>query len=269
MASISLVSVNIERSKHLDLVRDFLASRNPDIVCMQELCERDVAALESMLGMVCVYAPSGLHPADPPEQGGVLVGVGIFSRLPIVNHSIEYYSGSETHARRDEIHTNFDDHALITCDIEKEGITFSILTTHFTWTPRGAPDDNQRRDMKTLLEMLATKDEFVLCGDFNAPRMLEEKPGEIFATIAQAYKDNIPAQYLTSLDPARHRAPLAQQADKMVDGLFTTPGYHTSDVELHASVSDHCAITATIAIGKENPSHRSSTRKYLCKSQHD
>jgi hypothetical protein len=34
---------------------------------------------------------------------------------------------------------------------------------------------------------------------------------------------------------------------KMVDGLFSTPGYLVSDVELHSGVSDHMAITANVA----------------------
>jgi endonuclease/exonuclease/phosphatase family metal-dependent hydrolase len=247
MPSISLVSVNIERSKHLELVRSFFAAHPADVICMQELCERDVATLESALGMRCVYAPSGLHPADPPEEGGVLVGVGIFSRLPIAASTVDYYAGSETLAREERIHAVFTDHGLVICDIENDGATFRIMTTHFTWTPKGAVSDDQRRDLAAMLAMLESKGEFILCGDFNAPRVLGDVPGEIFAKIAERYKDNIPTYYETSLDPARHRAPLVEQADKMVDGLFSTPAYAVSDVILHNGVSDHCAITATVS----------------------
>jgi endonuclease/exonuclease/phosphatase family metal-dependent hydrolase len=246
MTSLSLISVNVERSKHLDRVRDFVAAHPADVICMQELCERDVAHLESLLNMKCVYAPSGLHPADVPEEGGILVGVGIFSRLPVLTTQVAYYSGSEVLARRDDIHPVFTDHALITCDVEKDRAMFRIITTHFTWTPKGAANENQRRDLIAVLDMLRVAGEFVLCGDFNAPRVLDGIPGEIFSQIAENYKDNIPPQYLTSLDPARHRAPLIEQADKMVDGIFSTPIYTVSDVTLHTGVSDHCAITATI-----------------------
>ncbi len=39
-------------------------------------------------------------------------------------------------------------------------------------------------------------------------------------------------------------------ADKMVDGLFTTPAYRASDVRLQFGVSDHVAIVATIEKGR-------------------
>ena len=246
MASLSLISVNIERSKHLDRVRDFLAAHPADVICLQELCERDIAYFESIIGAPCVYAASGIHPADAPEEGGVLVGLGIFSRVPTLDKRVAYYSGSEVSARRDDIHAIFDDHALITCDIEKDRTMFRIMTTHFTWSPRGDANEDQRRDLIAMCDMLRIAGEFVLCGDFNAPRILGGVPGEIFTQIAESYKDNIPPQYLTSLDPAFHRAPLADQADKMVDGLFSTPSYTVTDVVLHNGVSDHCAITATI-----------------------
>jgi endonuclease/exonuclease/phosphatase family metal-dependent hydrolase len=247
MTSLSLISINIERSKHLDRARDFIAAHPADVVCLQELCERDVAYFESALDMECVYAPSGLHPADLPEEGGVLVGMGIFSRLPTLDKRVAYYAGSEALARRDDIHNIFTDHALITCDVEKDRTMFRIITTHFTWTPKGAANDNQRHDLVALFDMLRVAGEFVLCGDFNAPRILDGAPGEIFTQIAESYKDNIPPQYLTSLDPAHHRAPTVEQADKMVDGLFSTPSYIVSDVVLHNGISDHCAITATVS----------------------
>ena len=89
----------------------------------------------------------------------------------------------------------------------------------------------------------------MLCGDFNAPRMYEGKPGEIFAMLAAKFKDNIPAIYETSIDVSLHRngkTNAQELSDKMVDGLFTTPAYEASDVVLHPDISDHYAISATI-----------------------
>jgi endonuclease/exonuclease/phosphatase family metal-dependent hydrolase len=128
---------------------------------------------------------------------------------------------------------------MLSCEIEKEGETFRVATTHFTWTPDGSADDYQRADVKKLLAILGGMGEFVLTGDFNAPR-----GGEIFGTLAEKYKDNVPSHYTTSIDGALHRAgPL----ELMVDGIFSTPGYAVSDVELVAGVSDHKAIVATVS----------------------
>ncbi len=86
--------------------------------------------------------------------------------------------------------------------------------------------------------LLDAEEGFVLCGDFNAPR-----GGEIFSELAARYRDNIPAQYTTSIDASLHRAGDLQL---MVDGIFTTPEYQASSVLLHSGVSDHYAVTADI-----------------------
>lgn len=249
MSSLSLVSVNIERSKHLQRVKPFLESARADVVCMQELMEYDVPFFEELLGTECHFAPETRHPA---EGRPCIMGNGIFSQLPVAAYAERYYHGS-----REEMHdfdfTNTDTKEKTEArvasfiDVEKDGTPFRIITTHFTWTPRGGADDYQRRDVKLLLDILAQAGEFVLTGDFNAPRMHEGKPGEIFAAIAAAYKDNIPSNYETSIDPQYHRAPFDEIKDKMVDGLFTTPSYVASDVALHNGVSDHCGVTATIS----------------------
>ena len=250
MASISFVSVNIEGAKHLDLVETFLKAQAPEVVCIQELFERDIERISASLGNAHAKFLPMMRRDD--QRGDMnLRGVGIFTSLPITASSLEYYRGDPA-ALRDYDETNLDtkyhtqNMGVLFCEVKKDDVIFKIGTTHFTWTPKGGADDFQRKDIKSLLGVLASSGEFVLAGDFNAPRIHEGEPGEIFSQLAAAYKDNIPAQYTTSLDPARHRAPLDEQADKMVDGLFTTPAYTASDVALQAGVSDHCAITATI-----------------------
>ncbi|HUO56044.1 MAG TPA: endonuclease/exonuclease/phosphatase family protein [Candidatus Paceibacterota bacterium] len=242
MSKLSLVCVNIERSKHLDTVTPFLLERNPDVVCMQELCERDIPHFEQELGMRCIYAPLGRHSDEPSDpQNSVMIGESVFTRLPVVQRMIDYYSGSEEGARTTPMHQHMWNLPLITVDVEKEGDIFRIMTIHFTWTEKGVSDERQLRDLDSLFKILETRGEYVISGDFNAPR-----GRETFSRIAAKYTDNIPAHYQTSLDPKYHRAPLEDQADKMVDGIFSTPGYTVSNVELHNGISDHCAITAII-----------------------
>jgi len=54
---LKLVSLNIEGSKHLDLVLSFLEREAPDVVCVQELFESDAPLFESRLGMEHAFAP--------------------------------------------------------------------------------------------------------------------------------------------------------------------------------------------------------------------
>lgn len=244
---IRLVSLNIERSKHLGLVIPFLQQQNADVVCLQELMEYDIPKFESALEMQYRFAAGKLHAAE--GNPGIL-GEGIFSRLKIVHSKALYYHGSADHIPESDmtdVHTKHttESTSVIFCDVESGDTTFRIATTHFTWTLDGRPNDYQREDLKKMIEILDGLGEFVLCGDFNAPR-----GGEIFSMIAKKYKDNIPLTYKTSIDVNLHRAgKIASEKmdEKMVDGLFSTPQYVVSDVELHSGVSDHLAVVATIA----------------------
>ena len=246
MADVSLVSVNIERSKHLDVVERFLAARQPDVVCLQELMEGDVERLaKAASASATFFVPMGLR----PQESNIVLGIGILSRHPVRVRDARYYHGDPAALpdsfTGDASTNNAFNRVLAVADIEKDGATFRIATTHFTWSQGGAATDEQRRDMTALLGILDTLGEFILCGDFNAPR-----GGEIFALLASKYKDNIPPQYKTSLDLTLHRAGKThadELSTKMVDGLFSTPGYAISDIELIPGVSDHCAIVATIA----------------------
>jgi endonuclease/exonuclease/phosphatase family metal-dependent hydrolase len=243
--SLRLVSVNIERSKHLDLVCSFLENENADVVCVQELCERDIPTIRRAAGEHVIFTPFAVHPADTSDTSDPVVGVGIFSRHPFVHTEIVYYRGSEDAARTESPRETFTNHALVVADIRSDEATTRIVTTHFTWTPDGSASQLQRVNAAAMFERLAGMGEFVLCGDFNAPR-----GGEIWAMITDHFKDNVPAKYATSIDASLHRAGRTRPqelVDKMVDGLFSTPGYQVSDVELHTGVSDHCAITATIS----------------------
>ena len=242
MSALRLVSVNIERSKHLDLVVPFLKAQQADVVCLQECMERDIPLLKSVAGEHVLYTPLCVIVDRPNEPDGVY-GQAIFSKSPFVSTLEEYYAGEY-----DPIPSHGNDkaesilrvaRALSAVEIEKGGATYRIATTHFTWSAEGAPSETQREDLQKLLEILRPFPDLILTGDFNTPRGTE-----IFDAIAAKYRDNIPAKYTTSIYGPFHRAgPLPY----MVDGLFSTLAYEVTDVELHSGVSDHCAITASIS----------------------
>jgi len=252
MAALSLISLNIERSKNLSLVLPFLASRGPEVACIQELMEPDIPRLAEALGATWhAYVPMTRYLREGEEAKQ---GIGIFSRLPIRESRTRYYRGDAAALAQFDMTTALSkwstEHGiLLAADVEKEGSVFRIITTHFTWTPDGQPDDLQRKDLSAMLPFLDEEKEFALCGDFNAPR-----GGEIFSALASRYADTIPPHYKTSLDLERHRAGKTKPeelADKMVDGLFTTPSYSASGVELVSGVSDHCAVVASLEIEPE------------------
>ena len=243
--AIKLVSVNIEQAKHLDSVRAFLEKEKPDIACLQEVYEEDLEELGKALGMKTLFGQMNLMGRVTQTEPPFLpYGIGMFSLLPMENARRSYYRGSREAAEEHVFNGSSQDscHLLLYASIKKGESVFLICSTHFTWAPNGEANEYQRDDLQSLLGILKTIPEIVLCGDFNAPR-----GKEIFDTLAKYYKDNIPLQYMTSIDMALHRdANNMQGKPLMVDGLFTTPSYQCSNVRLQDGISDHMAIVAEI-----------------------
>jgi endonuclease/exonuclease/phosphatase family metal-dependent hydrolase len=235
--SLKLIQLNIEGNKHLDLVLPFLQEENPDVICLQELCDGDISRFETVLGGSCHYTPMSRGTDD------LIRGIGIISRVPIIQLFTERYGGSNEalpNFNETDVQTIHDSQrlSLIICAVEKEGQTFRIGTTHLSVTEKGQTTDFQREDMTVLLRMLEKQVDLVFAGDFNAPR-----GGEIFSMLSEHYTDNVPAHYISSIDGTLHRAgPLPF----MVDGIFSTPEYRVSDVSMRGGVSDHCALIATV-----------------------
>lgn len=245
-----LISINIERSKHLDKVLPFLKEQNADVVCVQELCEHDVPLFEAIFpGGSHIFVASGEQFAEDKWR---VEGEGIFSRIQF-SSDVKHYSHPDIGIPRWNTNdpSTFTDckRAVIFANITVDATAFSVGGTHFTWSPGGQATDIQRADMQKLLSILEEKGEFVLCGDLNAPRILDGKPGEIYSMIAEKYKDNIPEKYVTSLDVNLHRAGKDRPDEinnKMVDYIFSTPAYRVSDVRLQFGVSDHAAVIAEV-----------------------
>ena len=241
--SLTLIQLNIEGSRHLARVLPFFKEEKPDIVCIQELQEKDIPPIKNALGKTVFhyFIPMLHHVVEGKKE---FEGIGIFSQLPFKKRFAHYYTDpqgleNERNDTTTETKRKTQAYVLVGCDIENEGASFRILTTHFTWTPNGQPDDYQRIDLQAMLALLEPLGDFVLTGDFNAPR-----GGEIFTRLAERFTDTVPPHYTSSIDGTLHRAgPLPY----MVDGIFSTPTYSVSNVEMRCGVSDHCALVARIA----------------------
>lgn len=238
--SLKLVSLNIEKRRNLDRVIPFLKGERPDVLCIQELCEPDVELFKAELRMEGAFAPMAqcAVPEENPEP--LPWGLGLFSANLLRNTAQVHYYGVPCTLlpRRSQYDTARINRLLLYATIGKEEGAFTVGTTHFTRTPDGNVDEEQRRDLAAFLKILEGIPEIIFCGDFNAPR-----GGEIFTRIARVYRDCIPPRYTTSLDPRLHRA---GALPFMVDGLFSTPRYGTRNTRLACGVSDHCAVVSRI-----------------------
>ncbi|MBI5004977.1 MAG: endonuclease/exonuclease/phosphatase family protein [Candidatus Lloydbacteria bacterium] len=235
---ISLISLNVEHSKHLDAIKAFLERETPDVFCAQEILDCDIPFFEKIAGPLVCFAPMLMLSREPKP---VFWGVAIFSQLPVRAYEATYYHGDKNHIRMyDKKNPSAASRVFLCADIEKDASIFRIGTTHFTWTSDGQADDAQRRDLNALFRALDTAGGIALTGDFNAPR-----GWEIFSALSERFKDNIPPRYDTSIEGSPHR----NSIKRMVDGLFTTPAYEARDVDMVSGVSDHYAIRALIRKG--------------------
>lgn len=234
-----LISLNVERSKHLDRFIPFLKAQTPDIVCLQELTADDIPRIQSATGLAhCHYVPMAVHPLDRKT-----FGAGILARKPFWKTDGVMYAGTG------EGTLLFDrsspESRLETCryvvamvDLTVAGHLLTVGTTHFPWTPDGHSRPFQTEAVQAMTAALRDAP-IILTGDFNAPR-----GGAVFAEMARVWRDCVPPDVTTSLDPELHRAgPL----DLMVDGIFASHHFRVDDVRLHTGVSDHQALSADVS----------------------
>jgi endonuclease/exonuclease/phosphatase family metal-dependent hydrolase len=137
---------------------------------------------------------------------------------------------------------------LLSAKILCNGKTFSVATTHFTWTPDGIPNHYQEEDARALLDLLSKMPgDVALCGDFNMPRHVNA----LYNLFTARYSDVIPQSYFSSIDLSLHRsrnnpAAVADLCHYMVDYLFLSNGYLAENVHFQSGVSDHYALIADL-----------------------
>lgn len=241
---IKLISLNIERSKHLDRNIPFFQSEQPDVLCLQEAFEADLDQIARETGLSHVFwLKETRH--NEPKNGTVesgYSGSAILSRSPFLVTGSQYYFMPEGGIRLEFI-DGLDRRAtnaqgIIWAEIRKEGEVFFIANTHFTWTPDGEPNEDQCADFRLVELILREFPSHVLVGDLNAPRGngMWEKFQALYAA------DNIPTEIQSTIDPELHK----KQLQYVVDALFTSADYVARNVRIVPGVSDHQAIVAEI-----------------------
>lgn len=240
--ALRLASLNIENDRHFGRFLPFFGEWKPDVLALQEVRQTHLPRIAEALDM----PHHAFAPLIRGNKGGddYLFGEAMFSRTPLANvRAPQYAGGADGTMLHDKTSTATmaatSSFRLLVADVTHGSQTYTVATTHFPWTPDGQADAVQRDACGGLLALASTLGGVVLTGDFNAPR-----GREIFTRLAAALTDNIPARYATSIDGNLHRAGALPY---MVDGLFTTPDYAVSGVELHAGLSDHMGVTGLVA----------------------
>jgi endonuclease/exonuclease/phosphatase family metal-dependent hydrolase len=233
---IKLLTLNIENDRHLDRVEAAIAEHLPDVVCLQEVLEANCARLASTGGYDVKFSLGGrqLKPTGHERNWGVAV----LSRIPVIRHIESVYAADH----RIRVLREPDDtrRVVLVTELEHQGQPYRIATTHFTWTPDGHINELQKADFARLEPVLAGYPDYVLCGDFNAPR-----GREMFAKFVDelGLVDHLPAAVTSTIDGRFHRAgPL----ELVVDTIFSTPEYRATDIRVLDGISDHKGILAVV-----------------------
>jgi endonuclease/exonuclease/phosphatase family metal-dependent hydrolase len=247
---IKLITLNVEGSRHWPQILPFLERERPDVLCLQELFERDLAMLKKLFNYEAVFLP--MYRDRYQEEVVETLGIALLVKNQFRNtHSDYYHKGIaeiQTHDRtsvESKMKTTY--YGLVWGDVEINGKGFTIAATHFTWTPDGTPNEYQDKDAGSLFKILETIPSVVLCGDFNVPR----GNNRIYHRLVERYKDNIPSAFATTMDVERHKVrsnPVEREKLKrfVVDFIFSTPEYQVTNVRQQFGVSDHTAIIAEV-----------------------
>lgn len=241
-----LITINIERDKHLSRVLPFITKEQPDVICVQEMFEPHLTLFEAE-GYTCSFLPVTMHPLDGIST---VEGIAICSKTTTAQFkSFLYHPASETLQTFDVRRiSETNRRGVVLASIVNDDNEYIIGNTHFTWTPQGeTPNEAQQEHLPKLLDVLSTEEAHILCGDFNIPR--NQSP--LYDTLIKTYTDNIPLKYTSSLDRNLHRLGNVPELNKlfesfMVDYVFSKPPYVVTDVRLEFGISDHAAVVATV-----------------------
>jgi endonuclease/exonuclease/phosphatase family metal-dependent hydrolase len=236
MHGITVISLNIERDCHLPKVLKFLSEQDADVILLQEVFKRDLIKFEDHLLMSSNFTGiCHLHCIN----GAPEMGIATFSKIPITSNSIKYYRGAaENLPYIDKNEPEKMARALMITEVDTGMEQYCFVNTHFTWSANGVPSELQFSDYRAMVQILDPISEYVLCGDFNAPRGTA-----IFDLLAAKYTDNIPNEIKTTLDRDLHKV---GHRDLVVDGVFTTSKYRAHNVKVISGVSDHCALSFSV-----------------------
>src|SRR3990167_2102131 len=233
---LKIISLNIEMDRHIDRIVYFFKVEQPDVVLLQEVLDKDRSTFEQALEMKGFYIAQNILRSN---QGESSIGLLTLSKVPILQHDTVFYKGNNTHLLRVNISESKKiARAFLVTEVTKDRQHYCLVNIHFTWSHNAEPTEEQHKDLDALLPLLFKIPEFILCGDFNAPRGTA-----IFDKLASRYKDNIPNNVTTTIDKQWHRG---GDLNIVVDGVFSTEKYQVEGVRVVDNVSDHCAVVALV-----------------------
>jgi endonuclease/exonuclease/phosphatase family metal-dependent hydrolase len=163
---ISVLQWNVLYLEKADNILGLIRQLRPDVVCLQELTQnsltnpnRDIPAEIAGYGYGYRYeATSG--------QPDLILGNGIFSKFPLLNHKSVYLT------REDPANTDFPQYsrAYLEAELDAGQSKLTVATAHLSYSPefKFYPAKQAEADQFLKLVESRAKGKYILTGDFNA-----------------------------------------------------------------------------------------------------
>lgn len=220
-------------------ILDFIYRTKPDVVLLQEVYKGSLERIQNALGgRQVAFSPMCRLSLTEREEDADYFGVAIGSRHRLSGIQEDYYHGgredSDTLVLNGQVYSTS---SLLQATLRVGSARFNFGTTQFTWVRGARPSVEQRQDFTSLAPILDKTPDLVLTGDLNSPRGYS-----IFNRLAKRFRDNIPPEVKSTLDPGVRPKAIWQY---VVDGFFTS-GHYWAKVEMISGLSDHLGILAEV-----------------------
>lgn len=236
-----VLSVNIEGTKHLEKVRRLIEVEQPELVFLMETPVEQIPRLAGSDYPYTDFLQNDIIGNIRGLSGTTPTGVAVLSKHKITK-SYNFSCGLPPIT---EIKPEGTSHmpAVLVIEVEVRGEQYVLGGVHYTWTTGGVATEEQQEHVRQLIAFGQTLPTHALMGDFNIPR-----GNESYRLLTAAYKDNIPKEIKTTLDPDLHYANFEVRGRLVfvVDYVLSKPGYLVREVRVVSGVSDHCALVCEI-----------------------
>lgn len=242
---IKVVSLNLWFGKELESAVEFLKSQKPDVILLQEVpfgVSQDLdevntqsfQVLSRELEMYSSFVPGWrIKNHDYSYE----FGLAILTNLPVVSGGFEFYYRHFYQIEKLQGPGYFPG-ILQNLKVKVGDSLLSLMTTHFIWSLHPEVNEDQKRAINPLIELLEKEERLIFGGDLNT-----WQETEIYQKLSNVLVDDRPKGLKQTLNPRLHRTKGKELA---VDYLF----HKGDDIRLLDSyvpdvdISDHLPVVA-------------------------
>jgi len=247
---IKFLSLNLfEGGILFDNILDFFDKEKPDILALQEVYDGKDKKLPKKLRTVEVLkkALKDYHYHFAPEficvrdEGKIEVGNAIFSRFPIVESSVEFFT---LPYKEYDVYPEGDDYSnhpknMHCCSVQINNKTLNVCNVHGIWGHHGNDTKDRIKMSKIIVNQIKDKKNVILAGDFNV-QAGTTTVNNIEKHLINIFKDELTTSFnLTRKDLVNSPG----YAISTVDMILVSPNIKILDKQCpNVDISDHLPL---------------------------